>query len=598
MNFQKIKISFIFSILIVVFLASLSFIKAELDCLNTDITKVSAGDASICADQLKSLIEKYLPAQEKNKKDLAGLRSQLNNINQRITALSKQLDILAASILKREEDVAYTKKIFEEKTNNYYKSLRMYEPSLLIFLSSSDVSDAFRQNILRQYATEGDRTTIDNLAKELTRLKEDKSELEKNKASLAVIQKQVADRTNFLAAEVAKVEAYLATLSAKQQAFIAAKLESLGISRSAYNLKGGCSSDINPFKSPGFSSPAFGFFSFGVPNRVGMNQYGAWGRAKGHQNYDQILRAYYNFDNYQDFSSVTIRVNNGDGINQGNIIWSGSLEDYVKRIYEVPDSWTENDLAALKAQAIAARSYVLAATSNGANSICANEYCQVFKTDPKGGNWEAAVIATTGKVMIQGGQPIKAWFSAVHGGYAFNSGDIGWNSTSWTKRMVDTSSGNAGSFSDLLSNAYDRDAQWFYCDWGGRSAYNGTGWLKSEEVADIVNVVLLAERDGSTKEYLYQMDIDKGYQQRHQIPDPWDPGKIKTELSNRGITPFNSVSDISIGADFGTGRTTSVTINGDAGSKPINGDDFKNYFNQRAPSNIQIVGPLYNVEKK
>ena len=96
-------------------------------------------------------------------------------------------------------------------------------------------------------------------------------------------------------------------------------------------------------------------------------------------------------------------------------------------------------MAALKAQAIAVRSYVLAATNNGASSICATDQCQVFQPNPKGGNWEQAVNDTAGQVMVQGGQPIKAWFSSTHGGYIHSSGDIGWADTAWTKNAQDTS---------------------------------------------------------------------------------------------------------------------------------------------------------------
>ena len=73
--------------------------------------------------------------------------------------------------------------------------------------------------------------------------------------------------------------------------------------------------------------------------------------------------------------------------------------------------------------------------------------------------------------------------------------------------------------------------------------------------------------------------------------------KVKQELQNRGGSAFSSVSDISVSADFGSGKTTNVHVSGDAGSVDISGSDFKNYFNLRAPANIQIVGPLYNVEK-
>src|SRR5581483_3365001 len=162
---------------------------------------------------------------------------------------------------------------------------------------------------------------------------------------------------------------------------------------------------------------------------------------------------------------------------------------------------------ALKAQAIAARSFALAYTNNGGGSICPSQQCQVVKQELNNGTWQSAVDATKGIVMTNGGQPIKAWFSSTHGGYGFSSSDIGWSSTPWTKRFTDTS-GGVSSFSDLQNNAYDKNSPMFYCDWGGRSSANGTAWLKSDELADIVNAVLLAEKDASTKSHLYQ--VDKG----------------------------------------------------------------------------------------
>jgi SpoIID/LytB domain protein len=247
---------------------------------------------------------------------------------------------------------------------------------------------------------------------------------------------------------------------------------------------------------------------------------------------------------------------------------------------------------ALKAQAIAARSFALAYTNNGSGSICPSQQCQVVKTEAHDPNdaWSQAVRATAGIVMTSGGQPIKAWFSATHGGYEYTSADIGWSSTAWTKRMVDTTNGSAGSFSDLMNNAYDKASPVFYCDWGGRSSQNGTAWLSGTDLADIVNAVLLAERDGSTKSHLYQTD-----KPNPEGTDTWSSDQVK---SNLGGSAFNTITDVSVGVDFGTGRTTSVTVSGDAPSQTINGDDFKSYFDLRAPSNIQIVGPLYNIEKR
>lgn len=556
---------------------------AQIDCQNTDSSNVSPDDAQYCADQLQNLINLYLPAQNTNKKNLANLQSQLNDINKRISILAKQLQVLSTNIIKREEDTAYTKIIFDQKAADQYKFLRLYDP-ITPFLFADSASQAFQEINLRQRAADADRITLGQYADDLIKLKNDENSLQKSKDSLAASQKQVAAQTSYLAGEVAKVDAYLATLSAKQASFIEAKLESLGLSRSAYNMNGGCSSDINPFKSPGFS-PAFAFFTFGVPNRIGMDQFGAKGRAEAGQSAQTILSAYYNANYTTGYNqSVNIHVVGTNEFGQSfNSTWN--IDDYLKHLYEMP---TDFPMEALKAQAIAARSYALAYTNNGSGSICPSQQCQVVKKEVNNGTWQQAVDATRGIVLTSGGNPIKAWFSSTHGGYAYTSADIGWAATPWTKRLEDTT-GGVGSFADLMNNAYDKSSPVFYCDWGSRKSANSTAWLNSQELADIVNAVLLAGRDGSTKSHLYQPD-----KPNPEGTDTWDSLRVKSELASRGGTPIDNVTDISVGVDFGTGRTTSVNVNG----QTINGDDFKNYFNLRAPASIQIVGPLYNIEKR
>jgi peptidoglycan hydrolase-like amidase len=578
---MKLKILGLF-IFVFLLVFSITQVKGELNCL--DPASISSNtDRDICINQIEALKNQYLPAQTTNKKNLAALQSQLNDLNKRIAAMTAQLSIFAENIREREENLAYTQKIFEEKAASQYKFLRLYDP-IAPFLAAADATQAFREINFRQKAIDEDRKLIDKYAADLIQLKKDKDNLEKSKTSLASIQNQVTAKEKFLAGEVAKTEAFLASLSAKQQAFIAAKLASLGLSRSAYNMKGGCSSDIDPFRSPGFS-PAFAFFTYGVPNRVGMNQFGAKGRAEAGQNAQQILSAYYNADYTTGYNqAINIRVVGANEFGQSfNDTWN--IDDYLKHLYEMP---TDFPVEALKAQAIAARSYALSYTNNGSGSICPSQKCQVVKRELNDSTWQQAVDATRGIVLTSGGNPVKAWFSSTHGGYAYTSADIGWSAASWTKRLVDAS-GGVGSFSDLANNAYDKSSPVFYCDWGSRAAYNKTAWLKPDELADIVNAVLLAEKDGSVKSHLYQTD-----KTNPEGTDTWDPGRVKSELSSRGGTPIDNVSDISVGVDFGTGRTTTVTVNG----QTINGDDFKDYFNLRAPSNIQIVGPLYNIEKR
>ena len=534
-------------------------------------------------DQMEVAKKPHVDALRKMESDIA---SFLN----RIKTIEAEMVIKSKAIAEGEKELGALLVVANRRIRSFY--IRSSNINLLAsLLTSSDIGATLRNYGYQQAITNEDKRVITQTAVMVKDLEDKKKKLEGERTTLAAMKEDVDKRAVSVRKLVADANAYeaqlsstIASLSAKQQAFLGAKLAGLGIPLYAMS-SGGCSSDLTNGKDPGFSG-GFGFFTFGVPNRVGLNQYGAWGRAKAGQNYETILRAYYAFDSITDeYKNVQIRVD-GHG--------SYSLDDYVKRVYEVPESWTDNDLAALKAQAIAIRSYALAYTNNGQGSICTTQQCQVFQPNPKEGSWKTAVEATAGLAMKQGGNPIKAFFSSTHGGYVFNTGDLsGWTQTQYTKRVVDTTSGSVSSFSDLKNTAYDKDSPWFYCDWGGRSSAGGTAWLRPEEVADIINVMLLAKADGGTQKHLVQTD-----KTNPDGTDTWDAGRVRSELSSHGITPYNSVSNISVNADFGTGRVTSVNVSGDGKSNSFAGDEFKTYFNLRAPANIQIVGPLFNVERK
>lgn len=580
---MKRILSFISVILLL--LAALFFVnsKTNADQLD-DITK----QISDLTSQLNSSVNATRP-----------LESQLNSMQQQISSIKAQVANIDADVaLKKQQiddgnkDLVTKEQLLDQTIRDFYiKST--YNSPLTIFLSAASASNFTRVLAYQKAAEDQDKSIITNIALSITDLEQKKQALQDEESRLAVVKANLDDQASKLDTVIQGAKAYqaslssqIADLSAKQQQLLAAKLGSLNIPLFAVS-GGGCSSDLNPYKDPGFSGTKFGLFSYGVPNRVGLNQYGAFGRAQAGQNSDQILHAYYNFDGYQNYSGITIRVNDSNAYDQGNIIWSGSLEEYMRRIYEVPNSWgDQGGMEALKAQAIAARSYVLAETNNGAKSICATQSCQVFQTGVKGGNWDTAVSATSGQAMIQGGQPITAYFSSTHGGYMYTTSDIGWSATSFTKRGQDASS-NIGSWSDLNNNAYDKSSPWFYCDWGGRSQYNGTAWMTSSDMADIVNSILLVQHEPSADSHILQTDKSD--------PDMWTPDQVRQELS-KYQTPFSSITGGSVDADFANGKSTTVHLQGDQGSFDIDAVTFRKYFNLRAPSNIQIVGYLYNLE--
>lgn len=584
------KILLIFTLLAIYF-STAPFVFAQ-ECTPENINKVST---STDQDFLRGLLSKCGESIQNMENAVRPSRVELDRMNKAIAAFEARIKTIEADVAVKTQEIAVGEKELEasltlagERIRQFYMRSYSLNPMYLL-LSSTNIGSALRTMGYQQAAVNEDKKVITQIAITVKDLEDKKKTLEDEKATLALLKADTDRRAVAVRALVAqadayesKVQGYIAVISARQQEFLAAKLAGLGIPLYAIS-GGGCSSDLTNGKDPGFGG-GFGFFTFGVPNRTGLNQYGAWGRAKANQDYDTILKAYYNFDSIEK-RDATINVQGYQGY---------SLDEYTKRVYEVPATWTDHESAALKAQAIAIRSYALAYTNNGQGSICTTQQCQVFQPNPKTDNdnaWIKAVDATAGLVMVQGGNPIKAFFSSTHGGYAYNTGDLsGWSQTSFTKRMVDTPNGSTGGFSDLRSNAYDKDSPWFYCDWGGRSAYGGTAWLKPDELADIVNVIILASQDSSAQPHLVQTD-----KPNPDGTDTWDAGTVRSKL---GSAAYSSISNVSINADFGTGRVTNVTVSGDGKSDTFDGDKFKTYFNLRAPSNIQIVGPLYNVEKR
>lgn len=566
----KIGISvFILSLLFYLFSSNKIFAVSESDCLNSN--SLNPGEMDECINTvLPRIIAAYTPAQEKNKQELSGLRSQLADLNKRITSLQNQLTKTEKDIKQREEDLAYAKEIFDQKALNQYKSLRLYD-SILPFLFSSDASKTFKEISFRQKAADEDRKTMEGYANDLAKLKTDKESLEKNKTSLAALQKQVAEKEKFLASEVAKTESYLSSLSARQNDLLALKAggfqTSIGDTPPTLEPCSGAPGSSN-FCSPGFS-PAFGAFSFGAPHRTGLSQYGAYGRAKSGQNAETILSAYFQGSDLRKDYPVpgTIGVTG-----YGRI----SFEDnYLLGIYEVPESWGDSGgFEALKAQAVAARSYALYATNNGAGTICATEKCQVYKPQLKTGKWAEAVRATRGWVLVRGGSPAPAYYAASSGGYTISQ----WG---WTG-IKDTSG-------DWPGGAYEKvgGSPWFYKGWfksrSGASCGRSNPWLTSEEMADILN----------GWKVIYQGGGETG--RVSPVGSCWG-GNPYSISDLQGIGGFTSVSGVSV--IYGnSGSTLSVTFQTNKGSVNISGDEFKKAFNLRAPGYIGLKSTLFNIEK-
>ncbi len=568
------------------FLALIIFLNINVSSFaQTDKCSDQTAINSMSTSELSDCISTLSRAKDQSVAATAGVQKQVNGIKARVAQIENDIPVKQKQIADGEKKLVALLEVLNDAVRKYYIGSQG-NCALCELILSSSIADFTKIRAYQQISIDQNKALITNAAILVRALQIQKADLEEEKVGLAAVKvkldKVVADSLTYQST----LSSQISSLSARQQQIIAQRLASLNIPLTAYaGIGKGCSSDIG--KDATFS-PKFGFFTYGVPNRVGLNQYGAKGRAEANppQNAQTILAAYYNADYSTGYNTnINIHVVGTNEYGQSfDTNWN--IEDYLKHVYEVPANWPQE---VLKAQAIAARSYALSYTNDGSKSICPSQSCQVVKQEENSDTWKQAVSDTAGIVLTNGGKPITAWFSSTHGGYVHSSGDIGWNSTSWTKNAQDASISISG-WDDLKNNAYDKGSPWFYCDWGSRPEYNNTAWLKPEEVADIVNTLLLVKADSQTGEHLYQTDTPPAG------IDNWDENRVKTELQNRNITPYNSVDSISISADFGSGKTTSVSVSGNR-SDSFDGTDFKNRFNLRAKRNIQIVGPLYNVER-
>ncbi|HLC15427.1 MAG TPA: SpoIID/LytB domain-containing protein, partial [Thermodesulfovibrionia bacterium] len=326
--------------------------------------------------------------------------------------------------------------------------------------------------------------------------------------------------------------------------------------------------NASPSYNPGFS-PAFAAFSFGAyTHRNGMSQYGAKGRAEAGQSAEQILSFYYPGATLNKSYSVPATI---DVIGYGTRAFE---DEYMKRIYEMPNSFPKE---ALKAQAVAARSFAI----RQGGSICPTEACQVYKDTNKGGAWEEAVNETRGWAL-EGGP--NAQYSSTTGGYTNNAG---WDTTSnnkdaWTQ----------GAFEKLAGSP------WFYKGWYTQSYSISSAncghshpWLNLEEMSDTLNAYLIQNKSGVDNGRItpittscwggnpYSMD------EARNLADSVSGGKV-TSISGVSVSYSND------------GKTANITFSTNRGDISISGSDFKQIFNLRAPGYISIKSPLYNIERK
>jgi len=589
-------------------------------------TPSRVGAESEDIDEIQKEIEKQNEKLNKKNRELENVKEQANKISSQIKSLSGQLNVtqsqinqLKSEIDKLTEHINNLDKKIIVKNNELNNQIQTRNETLkelyiiqkiprISLLLSKDSFVGFVQNL--SYFKDFVDTTynyigsINSNIKSYEQDKKDiaqvKKQVEKQKEELQKISDRLAtqvasaqgtlnslsQKQNTIQQERREIERKLSELSAKQKALLEEKTETFTTSVGDVPTTGDPHARAD--YDPGFRK-AFAAFSFGAPHRKGMSQYGAKGRAEDGQDYKKILKAYYG-----DVEIKEVDVPKYINTDKGKMELDGK---YLYGLAEMPSSWPKE---ALKAQAVAARTYALARigwrtyNTNPSGSICTTEACQVWSSSKANSSsaarWHDAVKDTKAKVMIskKTGEIFSAWYAATSGGYNYKYTSLGHT----TKGGWDTSCGSKDCWT---SKAYESKAgsPWFYKGWyktrSNKSCGRSHPWLTEKEFADIVGAAVLYKEDKDNQKHLSQPDAKSCWGE--DIDDTWSMDKVRDK------TGIKKIKKVKVTYSSG-GYTDKVEIETNKGTYKFDGDDFKAIFNLRAPGAIHLKSALYNIEFK
>ncbi len=520
-------------------------------------------------DELEKLKQMSEAATGNLEKQVADLDSRINNAQAGINAAESQAEQLAQDIQDREEDLAVQYEIFSQRIVKQYKRSRVFSPIMMIFTSNS-AAQLTKDLVYNARAQAQDNNFIKSISGEISQLQQDKKALEARQLQLAALQKQLDEQKQFFEKEIAGAKEYqeslgdkIAKLSAKQQEIINARSGGFTASIGDSELADDYNASIKGFRE---KAPAgsFAVFSFGAhTHRKGMSQYGARGRAESGQSFEDILQAYY--------GKKPVKKDTGGDIRVAGVGELSFEDKYLYGIAEMPSSWHTE---ALKAQAVAARTYAYRYKKEG-KEICTSEACQVFRSD-KANNppsaWKKAVQETKGLVL----EDVVTYYASTHGGYA---SPIGW----------DTTDGGGGS--EFFDKSYDKigGSPWAYKAWytkgysvSSDKCGRSNPWLSGEELADIVNAAL------------YRDDRVTPVTTSCWGGDPYSHNELRQKAQGPAKVTGVRVTQ-------GKGSTAQIKFETDKGEVVLSGSEFKTAFNLRAPGYLSIPQSsfaFFNIEHK
>jgi peptidoglycan hydrolase-like amidase len=251
-------------------------------------------------------------------------------------------------------------------------------------------------------------------------------------------------------------------------------------------------------------------------------------------------------------------------------------------------------MEALKAQAVASRSYAVANLDRIANTP-PTQLAQVYHPDdPAHGNewdkrWYKAIQETKGIVLINGGQVASAYFSASAGGITQQSGQV-WMTNLPFLKIAEDCNGN------WPNNCYEaKVSPWFHKPWGDRTGKteNSTGnncqncnpWLTKAEMVDLFNLALLHQQNGNS---FSNVGVD--------VSPVGSGGSSHEAIRQKANSPITDFSVINFYQDKSAGQTASIQVlTTNRGVVNIPGASLFAAVNVRAPGSIYLNSKLFDV---
>ena len=568
-------------LILLAFAVSIGFIGADID---GDIDKVTS-DLAKQQKQLSDLEKR----QQQLSRDIASASISLSQVSSQLTDAEKELSAIEKDLDAKEDELAGWESDRDVLVRELYKQNRI--SSLEILFSANDLEGSAHQF---QYYNANLNTlhgTITKLGEEIKIFESNQATAKRLRDDLAALRSQYQSslyssqsQLSSTSSQLSSVKSSIKNLTAKQEQLILEKFAASGGTETI-----GESAPASRPIPPAPFSPSWMIGTYGFPHRVGMNQYGAKGRAMpegGSQSYQTILKAYYKGVAVGKYSvPSTIKVSG-----YGTI----SFEDnYLRGISEMPRSWP---MEALKAQAVAARTYALNwIRSNPGKSICTNQNCQVYNgTSDRlscigtyNKRWCDAVNATRGVVITYKGSPIAAYYSSTAGGYTLSTQEVWGGYRAWAVGIRDY--GSEGAYD---GSTYG-NSPWYHTGWGDRDRSGGYNpWMSTKEFADIFNAFLLCRKSNVQP---FQLADNCSYIENENLNPVdrggWDMDTVRGRVS--GITPVTTIVQAFRTWTSNGANTATVYVVGDHGTYAFSGRQFGAIFTLRAKG---LFSPTYRFD--